>query len=60
MMLLLLLLCVAVVVEGEISLRQEEHKFNLKAGKVSLNLKADEPFHPRSVIRVSIKFWPIL
>ena len=56
MMKLLLLLCVAVVVGEKIleEISQKEHKieFNLKAGKVSLNLKAAGVFNPDAVIRV--------
>ena len=55
---LLMLLCGAVVVGKEIleEISQKEHKieFSLKAGKVSLNLKAAGVFNPDAIIRVSI------
>ena len=56
MMKLLLLLCVANVVGGEISFEQNEFNIvlNLKAGKVSFHLKAEKPFDPKYVLSVSI------
>ena len=59
---LLLLLCVAVVVEGQRNPEQNEYKIELvfSAGTVSLDLKADGPFNKTLVIKVSIIFWLIL
>ena len=55
MMKLLLLLFVAVVFGGQSAPEKDEYRIDLglKAGKVSLNLKADRPFNPKDVIKSS-------